>query len=299
MQSSAAEIQYAGRNNILSFPAAPAEPRKQGKKSEVYAFSVEDAKHVLSYFKDHEMWTQYLLFTFGLNMARRVGDLLSMKWEDIFNPTTGKLRSSLEIREQKTKKYASITINQAVREAVDLFLQHTGRNPAENFYGNFVFTQTSGNYKGRVITDNGYRQSLKKAATACGIEYNVGTHSTRKTFGAMSRMIHPGDYDSMQLLQSIYNHSDEKTTERYIGLTQEKVNRYYNDMGAFFEDYIAGDKEYSGIAAKPVVSLDVNDLRSILTAAYQAGTQNAGNPDPLVHIEAINTVLCMVESVAK
>lgn len=299
MQSTAEWNFKDERSNIISFPSAKPTAKRVGKKSEVFAFQVEDARKVLAYFQAHDMWVQYLLFVFGVNMARRVGDLLELTWKDLYNPTTGKIRSSMDIREQKTRKYASIAINQACRDAVDLYVVKTGCNPAENFYGDYVFTQLSGNYKGRVISDNGYRQSLKKAAAACGIEYNVGTHSARKTFGAMSRMIHPSDYDSMQLLQTIYNHSDEKTTERYIGLTKEKVEKYYSDMGEFFEDYISGEKEFDGIAAKPVVSIDVNDLREILTTAYQAGVENAGNPDPASHIRAINSVISMVESVAR
>ena len=115
----------------------------------------------------------------------------------------------------------------------------------------------------------------------------------------MSRMLHPGDYDSMELLQTIYNHSDAKTTKHYIGLTKQKVDAYYDDMGSFFDDYVTGNKTYEGVSDAPIVSLDTNDLRDIITFAYKAGKDNAGETDAMVHIESINEIMKMIESLSK
>lgn len=273
--------------------------KKRGVKSEVYPFEVEDAKKVMDNFYENEMWQCYLIFVIQCNTARRIGDLLQLKWKHFFNPATDKIRADmLEISEEKTDKLANPRINSACRKAIELYIEKTGFNPADD-YEEFVFIQTKGNYKGRVLTADGYRKQLKKTAVEVGIEYNIGTHSARKFFGKMSRMLHPGDYDSMELLQTIYNHSDTKTTKHYIGLTKEKVDRYYDDMGEFFDDYVTGGKTYQDVAEKPIVSLDTNDLRDIISMAYKAGSDNAGNADPMVHIEAINEIMQMIESFAK
>ena len=144
-----------------------------------------------------------------------------------------------------------------------------------------------------------YRKNIKKAATACGITYNVATHSPRKTFGMMNRMLHPGDYDSMEILQTIYNHSDAKTTKHYIGLTKQKIDAYYNDMGTFFDDYITGDKEFTTVSSTPIISIDANDLRDVLKAAYEAGKTNANERDPMIHVDAITSLIAMVEQLMK
>lgn len=274
--------------------------KKKGKKSEVFPFQVEDMKKMIAYFKNNEMWQDYLIFVMSCNMARRIGDTLSLTWLHIFNPSNGKMRQDLlEIVEDKTDKLANPRINSACRTAIELYIEKTGLNPSENDYSGFVFMQTSGNYKGNVITADGYRKALKKAAIAVGIEYNVGTHSPRKTFGMMSRALHPGDYDSMELLQTIYNHSDTKTTKHYIGLTKQKVDKYYDDMGVFFDDYVTGEKEYQGTSETPIISLDTNDLRDIISSAYKAGMENTGIKDPMAHIDAINTIMEMIEGLAK
>jgi integrase len=274
--------------------------KKKGKKSEVYPYEIEDAKRMLNFFKENNSWLHYLLLTFGCNMARRVGDTLSLKWYNIYEPETGKMRRDiLEIQEDKTDKLANPRINKAVREAIELYIDNTGCNPSDNGYNNYIFLQLSGTHKGAILSESGHLKALKRAAKELGIEYNIGTHSARKFFGMMNRMLHPGDYDSMEILQTIYNHSDTKTTKHYIGLTKQKVDKYYDDMGDFYSDYIVGDKEYSQVADKPIVSLDTNDLRDIVKAAYEAGKENADTMDAMVHVDAITSIMDMIESLAK
>lgn len=274
--------------------------KKKGKKSEVYAIEISDIKKLMDFFYQNEMWQCYLIFVLSCNMARRIGDTLALTWEHFFYPSTGIMRNDLlEIIEDKTDKLANPHINSACRKAILLYIEKTGINPAENNYKNYVFVQTSGNYKGKVITADGYRRGLKRAAVKVGIEYNIGTHSPRKTFGMVSRMLHPNDYDSMELLQTIYNHADTKTTSHYIGLTKKKVDAYYDDMGSFFDDYITGDKTYIEIAEQPVVSIDTNVLRDIIKEAYKVGAENSENGDPIAHIEAINRIMKMVDEASK
>ena len=274
--------------------------KKKGRKSEVYPFQLEDAKKMIQYFEDNEMWLQYMLFVFGINMARRVGDTLTLTWEHIYNPANGEIRDNiLEIAEDKTDKLANPRINSAVRNAIALYIEKTGVDVTENNYHNFIFMQLTGTHKGNVITSDGYRKSLKKAADAVGVTYNVGTHSTRKTFGMISRMIHPNDYDSMELLQEIYNHSDTKTTSHYIGLTKQKVDQYYDDMGTFFDDYVIGNKEYKDVSEKPVISIEVSDLRDIIAMAYSEGQRNANNTDANIHIDTINEIMSIVDTLVK
>ena len=70
-------------------------------------------------------------------------------------------------------------------------------------------------------------------------------------------------------------------------------------MGDFFDDYIFGDKEYTSISETPIISIDSNDFRDVIKAAYEAGRNNSGEEDISIHIDAINTILSMVEQLAK
>lgn len=298
-------------DNVVSFPrpvklkldGTPkiiCQNKQKGRKSEVYAFEVEDLKKMLAYFRDQKMWNHYLLLILGCNMARRIGDTLSLRWENFYNPKSGVIRDHIqEIREDKTDKLANPRINSACKDAITLYIRETGCNPAENAYRNPVFMQVSGTHRGLVLSDDGHRKALKKAAEAVGISYNVGTHSARKTFGMISRMLHPGDYDSMELLQTIYNHSDTKTTKNYIGLTKQKVDRYYDDMGDFCGNYIVGEKQYQGNLNSPITHIASSDLRDIIRLAYKSGVDNSGCQDEMVHVDAMSNLISMIEQLSK
>lgn len=272
------------------------EKSRGGRRSEVYAFQIDDLKKVLEYFKEHEMWIHRLILIISCNMARRIGDTLDLKWSDLYNPATGEFRSHIEIKEKKTSKRAAVKINAACIEAIEEYIEHMGCDPSKENYSLPVFLQLSGTYKGRKMHDDGYRKALKKAAKEVGIKYNIGTHSARKTFGMLSRMIHPNDYESMQLLQYIYNHSDEKTTTRYIGLTQEKADKYHDDMGSFINTYVLGEEEYKAVSESPVISITSVNLRDIIKTAYEEGIKNAGEQDVNVHLESLNTIYEMLDA---
>lgn len=271
--------------------------KKRGKKSEVYPYELDDMRNMISYFEEHDMWIHYLLFIMSCNMARRIGDMLALTWEHVYDPVSGNIRKDiLEIREDKTDKLANPRINSAVKNAIEKYIEKTGCDPKANNYHNFVFVQLSGTHAGKVVSDDGHRKALKKAAKAVGITYNVGTHSARKTFGKMSRMLHPDDYDSMELLQTIYNHSDTKVTKHYIGLTKEKVDKYYDDMGDFFNDYVTGDCEYQQDTKKTVVSIDITDLRQLIALSISEGRKIEDDSQML---ETANDLYEILDSLVK
>ena len=273
--------------------------KKKGVSSEVMPIQIPDIKKILNYFEENNKWECYLIFVFSCNMARRIGDTLSLTWQHIFY-SDGEMREDLlPIAEDKTDKLASPHINFAVRKAIQVYLENTKLNPSDNGYMNPVFVQTSGKYKGRVITADGYRKALKKAADEVGIKYNIGTHSPRKTFGMISKLLHPNDPYCMELLRNIYNHTDSKTTEHYIGMTREMINKFYDDMGEFFEGYVTGDKVYNETGESPVVCLESHDLREIIKEAYKMGAANAENIDPVIHINAMNEIMKMVDKLKK
>lgn len=193
----------------------------------------------------------------------------------------------------------SLHINSVCREAINLYIEKTGCNVAAENYSMPVFMQLTGNFKGAVISDSAYLKALKKAGNVIGIEYNIGTHSTRKTFGMITKMLHPADGFATSTLQYMFNHSREQITLNYIGITKERIDGYLNDMGDFFSDYIIGEKEYKEESGTPIVSLDVNDLRDVIKATYKAGKNNASESNAMIHIDAITEIMRMIEELQK
>ena len=154
----------------------------------------------------------YVLFVLGINSGIRISDLLMLRDTDVKN-TNGKLKERIEIKEKKTGKAKNYPINDNAKKALHEYLGidvPTGR---------FLFESRKGN---QPITRVQAYRVLNDAAELVGIP-KIGTHSLRKTFGYFA---YKAGY-SLTLLQQLFNHSSEKDTLRYIGITQDNIDEVY------------------------------------------------------------------------
>lgn len=273
---------------------------KQKGKTEVYPFrSMEDINNMIQYWKDKEMWHWYLAFMFGLLMGRRVGDTLAIKWCDIQYENGSYKKEIQSLKEEKTGKQTRPVVSKAMVEAIKLYKEKM--NITKSFisyhYNEDILMTTNKekllqvdemyrdeewncNYWKAIKSQaSAYRKQFKIGAECCGIDYPVSTHSVRKTFGYWSRKLHPYDIDSLEVLQKIFAHSDAKTTLAYIGMTREREETYFNDMGEFIFA-IENGKEVS-IDNTPVITLKTEALRELITEAYQGGISNDSEVDVL------------------
>lgn len=131
-----------------------------------------------------------------------------------------------------------------------------------------------------------YQKAFKNNAKAVGINYNVNTHTTRKSFGYWSRQMHPEDMDSLEILRQIYGHVSQAITADYIGITGKKKKSYFLDIGELMEKVASGEEFV--IDNTPVISIKTSDLRDILTFAITDKSETA----PL---DMMNKLMGMVE----
>lgn len=59
-----------------------------------------------------------------------------------------------------------------------------------------------------------------------GLNIVVGTHTMRKTFGYH----HYKQNKDVAMLQMIFNHSNPRTTLRYIGIAQDEIEESYKNF---------------------------------------------------------------------
>lgn len=112
---------------------------KQTGKTEVYClWNTKDIKGIIDYFKENKLWDDNFIFMSGLLLGRRIGDIVSMKWSDLYFKN-GRLRSEIRtIKEQKTDKTESLYITPYYQEVIEFYLEKTQRNPM-NEYDGFIF----------------------------------------------------------------------------------------------------------------------------------------------------------------
>ena len=174
-----------------------------------------------------------MLFIVGSNFGLRVSDLLSLRFSHLIDDEF-RFKTSFPILEKKTsntrkvKKNRYITINDAVVDAVTLYLEHT---PGVHL-SDYMFTSNSnhGKNQNKPLSRMSVHRILKEVADALGLDIMVATHTLRKTFAYHQMLISNHDPRRLLLLQKIFGHSSVAQTLDYIGITKEEVQQAYLDL---------------------------------------------------------------------
>jgi len=157
-----------------------------------------------------------LLVGCGCFFGLRISDLLSLTWEQLLQSDT------LELVERKTGKKRIIKINAQLQKHI-----HACYNEIKPINNNSpCFTSQ----KNCVYSIQRINVILKEVKTKYNLKINnISSHSFRKSFG---RAIYnnAGSNSEMALvkLSELFNHSDIKTTRKYLGLRQEELMEAYD-----------------------------------------------------------------------
>ena len=141
------------------------------------------------------------MFLIGINTGLRISDLVKLKPEDIKD-------GHIELREKKTGKIKRLKLNDSVYAQV---VEYIDAYPKQ-----FLFHSRKGGH----IQEKSAWRIIHEAGLKLGLEH-IGTHSMRKTFG-----YHAWRQDvDFTLIQTAFNHSSPRTTMRYLGITEDIMNK--------------------------------------------------------------------------
>lgn len=157
----------------------------------------------------------YLLFTLGINLAVRIGDLLQLKIKDVLGKD-GIVRKAIHFKEQKTGRDIYPAVNSAALEALEFYFEKVKvRNP-----DTYLFRKDK---KNRPLTRQRVWQLIQEWTLMVGIrkegEGRYGCHSLRKTFGYQAWKLGV----TTEELQHKLGHRSAEVTRRYIGISQDMV----------------------------------------------------------------------------
>ncbi len=178
----------------------------------------------LRQFTDYYLTTRpsarnHALIVLTLNTALRISDVLSLRWDDLYDFDSRQIVKHLRITEQKTGKASVIALNSHVVSALKSFAGI--RTPQA---GEFVFTKST-DHSIPISRTTAYRL-IRKAADETIRLPHISCHSLRKTFGyhAWKKGIQPA------LLMDIYNHSSYSYTKRYLGIDQDERDAAFMEV---------------------------------------------------------------------
>jgi integrase len=163
-----------------------------------------------------------LLWIFSINVGLRMSDILKLTWGDIFH-SDGSFKDAVRIKEKKTKKGKDFYLNTSCKNAINEFINNV--NPLLNPELHIFKSREGGALEVQTVN-----RIIKMAGKSCGIKFNLGTHSCRKTWAYQQIMAHQGDAYFMAHLMHLLNHSSQAATLKYVGLEADQDRQYYNDV---------------------------------------------------------------------
>lgn len=163
-----------------------------------------------------ENYKMSLLIAIGTFWGIRISDILSLKWEQVYD------LDEFDLIEKKTKKKREIKINvQLKRHILDC---HEKINPRS--INEYIFTSQ----KGSVFSIQRINVILKDLKLKYNLKIkNFSSHSLRKSFG---REIFNRSAENAELaivkLSQLFNHSNPAITRRYLGISQKELLDTYD-----------------------------------------------------------------------
>ena len=146
----------------------------------------------------------------GVNLSLRIGDLLSLKYEQL-NLTD----RSLVLVEAKTGKHKHLRLNNT---AIDIIARRQREHPDDVW----LFQVHCNRAKDKPISRTSVSRVFKEAGERLGL--TISTHSMRKSRG----MALYKDGVPIEKIARVLNHSSTSSTLRYLGITNKEVLATYD-----------------------------------------------------------------------
>ena len=181
--------------------------------------SIEDLRKLSDYFLSRKEYRNNAILIVGVHTALRIGDLLCLCWDDVYDEKREVFRLHVSVSEHKTGKCKTIALNDEAVAALRLCL------PMRN--SPYIFASRKGD---RPITRSQAWRIIKDAVAAVGLSGMISCHSLRKTWGYhawTSQAVSP------VVITKIYNHSSYEITKRYLGIEQDELDQAYRAMKLF------------------------------------------------------------------
>ncbi|AFH60595.1 integrase [Paenibacillus mucilaginosus K02] len=152
----------------------------------------------------------HAIFLVGIYTGLRISDMLRLRVKDL----KGK---ELSIRQKKNRSQVLLPIHPELKKGIAEYI--AGREDNE-----MLFRSRQVKLKVRIRRELDRSTVYKMLNKVCG-KYgltSIGCHTTRKTFGYHLYM---SSEKNIGLLMEIFGHSDPSITLRYIGITQDTINK--------------------------------------------------------------------------
>lgn len=216
--------------------------------------SIDDIDRISAYLISNERYRDNMLFIVGINFGLRVSDLLQLRFSQIINDDLT-FKTTFPVLEKKTKNTRKvrrnryISINDAVMDAVALYLEHT-----QCKLDDYMFRSESnrGSNQNKPMSRMSVDRILKEIGDQLCLDNKMATHSLRKTFAYHQMLMSNNDPRKLLLLQKIFGHSSAAQTLDYIGITGEEIEDAYMKLNLGHRKHYLVDSVISETTLLPI-----------------------------------------------
>lgn len=194
------------------------------KGQEVKPILEEDLKRIREYLLLKQKIPFLEFINIGCNVALRISDLSVIEFQDI-----DEKRWKLEVVERKTRKRRSIKLNKTCQRSIKnlkQYYQELNYDVSKGYLFKSLSPYQLKNKLNSPFTVNGVSRSFKMLEEMLNIQYPLGSHSLRKTWG---KRVYEETLN-IALVMKAFNHSSPRVTLRYIGIEQEEIDQLYEDF---------------------------------------------------------------------
>lgn len=171
----------------------------------------------------------YTLFCVGIDLSRRIGDLLKLTINDFLN-NNNTFKKEIIMITQKRQKQETIIISKFTKEILTMYfnahpelLENRNNNlfPTRESHGKSMNRKTAWDIMKKVQNKiNSIKEENDKL--------HLSTHSLRKTKAYQYVIVHKDDEYAIDKVSHALGHNDKKTTFAYLGLDKKELEDYYN-----------------------------------------------------------------------
>lgn len=161
----------------------------------------------------------YLMFLMGIRSGLRISDILKLKVKDV-READGRIKTHLITKEKKTNKRKRIKLHSEIKKALADYIKY---KDDEDYL-------IKSNKKDKFRDDKPLSRQrawevMKIASDFVGVD-EIGCHTLRKTFGYHYYQ----KTKDIALLMYLFNHSKAEITLRYIGITDDMMDKAFDSI---------------------------------------------------------------------
>lgn len=217
--------------------------------------SIDDINRISQYLITNERYRDNMLFIVGINFGLRISDLLQLRFahlidDDFSFKTTFPILEKKTKNTRKVKRNRYISINNAVMDAVTMYLQHS-----QCKLDDYMFRSESnrGSNQNEPLSRQSADRILKEIGEELGLDIKIATHSLRKSFAYHQMLMSNNDPRKLLLLQKMFGHSSAAQTLDYIGITGEEIEEAYMKLNLGGNNYYLIDSNIEETTADTAI----------------------------------------------